>query len=107
MSAGISAVGWALIAVSSASAIYSAQQQKKSQALQRDAQADAKRAALKAESQADEAMNAQNMAMPDTASMMSAAMLSGKAGASGTMLTGAKGVDKSKLELQRNVLLGQ
>lgn len=106
MSAGISAVGWALIAVSSASAIYSAQQNRKSQDLQKQAQADAKRAALKAEGQADEAMNAQNMALPDTNAMMSSAMLSGKAGASGTMLTGAKGVDKSKLELQRNTLLG-
>jgi len=50
--------------------------------------------------------NAQNMSLPDTGAMMSSAMLSGKAGQSGTMLTGAKGIDKNKLELQRNTLLG-
>lgn len=57
--------------------------------------------------QADEATNAANMKSPDTAAMLSSAMLSGRSGQSGTMLTGPQGVDKSKLNLQRNTLLGQ
>lgn len=101
MSALITAV--VVAAVGTGYSIYAGERNAK---MQKQAQADAKKAALKAEGQADEAMNAQNMALPDTASMMSSAMLSGKAGASGTLLTGAKGVDKSKLELQRNTLLG-
>lgn len=90
-----------------ASLAYSVYSGERSATAQKKAQADAKRTALKAESQADQAMNAQNMSLPDTAAMTSSAMLSGKAGASGTMLTGPGGVDKSKLSLQRKTLLGE
>ena len=80
---------------------------KKSLAQQNDAQKEAKQQALAQEKAADEATNQQNMKSPDTGAMMSAAMMSGKSGVSGTMLTGAQGVEKDKLGVKRNTLLGQ
>ena len=59
------------------------------------------------EKAADEATNAQSMKSPDTNAMMSAAMMSGKSGVSGTMLTGSQGVEKDKLNTKRSTLLGQ
>ena len=55
---------------------------------------------------ADEATNRANQKNPDTAAILSAAQQSGKAGASGTMLTGPTGVDVSTLQLGKNTLLG-
>lgn len=75
-----------------------AQQEKAQRKAEQNAQAQA--------TAAEEASNAANMKMPDTAAMMSSAMLSGKAGQSGTMLTGPQGVKKDKLGLQKNTLLG-
>jgi len=83
---------------------HSQQQQALSQ--QESAQRQAEQNALKQEKAADEASNAANMKSPDTAAMMSSAMLSGKSGQSGTMLTGAQGVTKDKLGVQKNTLLG-
>lgn len=82
------------------------QNAKKAYALQADANKQAEANALSQEKAADEASNAANMKTPDTAAMMSSAMLSGKAGASGTMLTGAQGVKKDKLGLSKSNLLG-
>lgn len=80
---------------------------KKALKQQESAQSEAKQTALAQEKAADEASNAQNMKSPDTNAMMSAAMMSGKSGVSGTMLTGAQGVDKDKLNTKRSTLLGQ
>ena len=111
MAAGISAVGWATIAACTATTLYSATQSsknsKKALKQQESAQQEAKTQALAQEKAADEASNAQNMKSPDTNAMMSAAMMSGKSGVSGTMLTGAQGVDKDKLNTKRSTLLGQ
>jgi len=111
MAAGISAVGWAIIAATTATSLYSANQSsknsKKALAQQESAQSEAKQAALAQEKAADEASNMQNMKSPDTGAMMSAAMMSGKSGVSGTMLTGAQGVEKDKLNTKRSTLLGQ
>lgn len=79
---------------------------KKALAQQKDAQVQAQQNADKAAAQADEDFNRQNQKSPDTQAMLASAMLSGKGGASGTMLTGPGGIDKDKLALQRSTLLG-
>lgn len=97
----------ALAAIAGYGAVSSNKNAKKSLAAQNDAQKEARQQALAQEKAADEASNAQNMKSPDTNAMMSAAMMSGKSGVSGTMLTGAQGVDKDKLNTKRSTLLGQ
>lgn len=109
MSFGISAATWAAIAaagVGAYSAYSSNKNAKASLAQQEKAQRKAEQNAQAQATSAEEASNAANMKMPDTAAMMSSAMLSGKAGQSGTMLTGPQGVKKDKLGLQKNTLLG-
>jgi Flp pilus assembly protein TadB len=56
--------------------------------------------------QADQDMNRANQKKPDTSAILSAASQAGKAGASGTMLTGPQGVDPNALNLGKNTLLG-
>ena len=75
--------------------------------MQSKAQQQAKDAALKQESAADQANNKANQKRPDTMAILDQAAQSGKGGASGTMLTGAAGVDPSALNLGRSTLLGQ
>ena len=62
-------------------------------------------AALTAQ-RAEEATNRANAKAPNSAAAMSAALLAGKGGNAGTMLTGPGGVDPSKLTLGRATLLG-
>jgi hypothetical protein len=62
--------------------------------------------ALKQEDAASQALNRANQKKPDTMAILSAAQQSGKLGASGTMLTGAQGVDPNALSLGKNTLLG-
>ena len=66
----------------------------------------AKSNALKTQQAADEANNRANAKSPDVTAMMSANLLAGKSGQSGTMLTGPQGVDASTLTLGKNTLLG-
>lgn len=106
MSFGISAAAWTAIAATTTAAysIYSGQQQAKANsAAMQQAQANA----LKQEKAADEASNRANQKRPDTMALLSAAQQSGKAGASGTMLTGPQGVDPNLLALGKSTLLGQ
>lgn len=63
--------------------------------------------AAKMAADADQANNRANQKKPDTSAILSAAQQSGKAGASGTLLTGPQGVDLNALTLGKNVLLGQ
>lgn len=56
--------------------------------------------------QQEEATNRANQKDPDSSAILSAIQQAGKAGASGTMLTGSQGVDTSSLTLGKNVLLG-
>ena len=63
--------------------------------------------AAKQEQAADQATNQANQKKPNTAGILDAAAQAGKAGASGTMLTGPQGVDPSALALGKNTLLGQ
>lgn len=55
---------------------------------------------------ADEATNRANQKRPDTSAILGAAQQAGKAGASGTMLTGPTGIDPSTLQLGKSTLLG-
>lgn len=55
---------------------------------------------------ADEATNRANRKTANVGAAMDAALLSGRAGAGGTMLTGAQGVPADQLNLGRNTLLG-
>lgn len=66
----------------------------------------AKANALKNQQASDEANNRANAKSPDTAAMLSANMLAGKTGQSGTMLTGTQGVDPTTLTLGKTTLLG-
>lgn len=85
---------------------YSTQQTaKKQNKLTRDSMEQAQRNSDAQAKQADEDINRANMKSPDTAAMMSDAMLTGKQGASGTLLTGAQGVT-DKLKLNKTTLLG-
>lgn len=81
------------------------------------AQSDAAKAAEKSASQAqanaekqakaaDEATNRANTKRADTGAALDSATQAGKAGASGTMLTGPQGIDPTALNLSKNTLLG-
>lgn len=95
--------GIAATVVSTAVSYSNAQKQNK---LTKQSMEQAQRNADAAAKQADEDINRANMKSPDTAAMMSDAMLTGKQGVSGTMLTGAQGIGKDKLKLNKTTLLG-
>jgi len=82
---------------------YSANQQKQQQ---KGAQYQAQQAALKQEKQMEQQLNAANKKRPNTSAMLDSASQSARAGQSGTMLTGAQGVDPSMLTLGKTTLLG-
>lgn len=71
------------------------------------AQAESKALMDKQLKAADENMNRSMQKRPDTRRIQDQAEQAGKAGASGTMLTGPQGVDTASLQLGRNTLLGQ
>ena len=72
----------------------------------KDAQKEARMRADQQAEQAEQDLNAANKKRPNTNAMLDDAAQAGKAGASGTMLTGAQGVDPSTLALGKNTLLG-
>jgi uncharacterized protein (DUF2345 family) len=74
---------------------------------QSSAQNEARANAEKQATAADQAQNKANQKKPDTSAILSAAGQAGKAGESGTMLTGPAGVGASTLNLGKNTLLGQ
>lgn len=102
MSFGWTAGVWLTIA-STATSIYSAQQQRVASSRANDI---AKSNALLNQKASDEANNRANAKAPDSAASMASAMLAGRAGQSGTMLTGPQGVDPNLLTLGKNTLLG-
>ena len=103
MSGGSSAILAAAVVASTVISYRNGQDAKQAQsAAQQQAQANA----LKQERAADQAMNQANQKKPDTAAILSAAQQSGKAGASGTMLTGPAGIDPNSLTLGKSTLLG-
>jgi hypothetical protein len=62
--------------------------------------------AQKQEKVADEATNRANTKRPGTGAALESATQAGKAGASGTILTGPQGIDPAALNLGKNTLLG-
>ena len=62
--------------------------------------------AKKQEKAAAEATNRANTKRADTGAALDFATQAGKAGASGTMLTGPQGIDPATLNLSKNTLLG-
>lgn len=63
-------------------------------------------AAEAARKQAEEEMNKANQKRPNTQAILNAAMLAGRGGASGTMLSGPQGVDAGAMTLGKNSALG-
>ena len=57
-------------------------------------------------SAAEQANNKASQKRPDIAGALASAMLAGKAGSSGTMLTGPGGIDPGALQLGKSTLLG-
>lgn len=96
----------AALAVAAAGTSYSIYSGEKQAAAQEKAQGQAKEAALKQESMADQANNKANQKKPDISAIMSAAQQASKTGGSSTMLTGPGGIDPSALQLGKTSLLG-
>ena len=105
MSFGFTAATWLAIGagVSAAATINQADTARRVGNTANDA---AKANALKTQQQSDEANNRANAKSPDITAMLSANMLAGKQGQSGTMLTGSSGIDPSLLTLGKSSLLG-
>jgi hypothetical protein len=92
----------AAVAGTAMSAVQGSEQADAAKKSMQQAQANADRTAA----QADQDFNRANQKKPDTSAILSAAQQAGKGGQSGTMLTGAQGVDPSALTLGKNTLLG-
>ena len=99
----MSGVVTAAAVVGAAYSVYNGQQQASAQ---KKAQAQATKTANDQATAADQAMNAANQKRPDTNAILDAATQSGRGGVSGTMLTGATGVDKNSMALGKSTLLG-
>lgn len=97
-------------AAGTANAYAQGQQQKKSANRAADqAEEQARQQATAAEKQlslAEQDTNRANQKRANTGSLLDAASQAGKAGASGTMLTGPMGVDPNALNLGKSTLLG-
>jgi hypothetical protein len=105
MSFGWSAAIWSAISVGTSVAIagYTTDAARKNANTANDQN---KAASLKNQQQADQANNRANAKTPDSAAAMAANIMAGKAGQSGTMLTGPQGIDPTQLTLGKNTLLG-
>lgn len=93
----------AVMAAATAYSAYSSNQQRQQM---KGANYKAEQNAIKQEKQAEQDMNRANQKKPDTMAMLNDAAQKGRAGQSGTMLTGPQGVDPSMLTLGKNTLLG-
>lgn len=94
----------AVAAVASvANSVYQGERQSK---FQKKSSRQAELNAKKQERDAEQQLNAQTQKRPNTSAMLDAASQNARGGASGTMLTGAQGVDPSMLTLGKNTLLG-
>lgn len=107
MSLGISAATWGLISagVAAVGTVNAVHQGNMAQKQQTTAQNQAKAAALKQEKLAEQDMNRRNRKSPNLQSIL-AGNANGRAGVSGTMLTGPQGVASSDLSLGKSSLLG-
>ena len=108
MSAGISAAAWVGIAaiIGAGAAVTQSEDAKRARAAQEAAQKAAKLEADRQQKAAEEAFNAQNKKKPDISGIVRENSAANAGGASGTMLTGAAGVDPNALSLSKTTLLG-
>lgn len=93
-------------AVAAAAATASYVQGQKQMSAQKTATKQAKAASDLTAKQQEEATNKANKKSPDVASLMYDNMQQASGGESGTMLTGAQGVDQASLSLGKSTLLG-
>ena len=96
----------AAIAIGGLATGYQVYQGERAAKKQDAAQAQALQQSQKAARQADIANNKANQKRANPASALDAAKQAGKAGQSGTLLTGSQGVDPSTLSLGKSTLLG-
>ena len=110
MSGAIIATTAVAAAATVGASIYSGRkQEKQARAAADQAQRNADQAQRNADKQAkaaEEATNRAEQKSANAAARLDEAALAGKAGMSGTMLTGPQGVDPSQLMLAKNTLLG-
>lgn len=92
--------------VAAVGTVASIQSAKKQASAQKKAAEQAQANAVKQAKAADEATNAANQKRANPRAALDNAMMSSKSGASGTMLTGAGGVDPASLQLGKTTLLG-
>lgn len=97
---GATSIVMAAAAVAGTAISYQNSQEQKKAA--KNAQANAQ----KQEKAAEEATNRANAKRADTGAALDLATQAGKAGPSGTMLTGPQGIDTAALSLGKNTLLG-
>ena len=103
---GAATATWAMAAAAVAGTVVSYQNGQEQKKAAEKASQQAQANALKQEKAADEATNRANQKRANTAGILDAAAQSGKAGASGTMLTGPQGIDPNLLNLGKTTLLG-
>lgn len=89
-----------------ASTAYSVYQGERADKAQNKARKEAERNAKKQQNQAEQDANRANRRGPNTQGILDATAQQARGGESGTMLTGAQGVDLSQLQLGKNTLLG-
>lgn len=103
---GATTAAYVVAATMAASTAYSAYAGNKADQNQRSAQRQSLRTAEDQTNAAEQANNKANQKRPDVAGALASAMLAGKAGSSGTMLTGPGGIDPNALQLGKSTLLG-
>lgn len=103
---GATTAMYVVAAVSAAAAATSYVQGKKQTAAQEKAAKQAKASSDASAKQQEEATNKANSKTPDVGAMLSENAQSALSGQSGTLLTGASGVDPNSLTLGKNTLLG-
>lgn len=103
---GATTAAYVVAATMAASTAYQAYAGNKAGQDQRSAQRQSMRTAQDQANAAEQANNRANQKRPDVAGALSSALMSGKAGASGTMLTGPGGIDPNALQLGKSTLLG-
>lgn len=96
----------ALVGTMIATTAYQAYAGNKAGQDQRSAQRQSLRTAEDQANAAEQASNKANQKRPDVAGALSSALMSGKAGSYGTMLTGPGGIDPNALQLGKSTLLG-
>lgn len=100
-------MGIAAAVAAVASTAYTVYSGERAAGAQSSAQNEARANANRQAAAAEQAQNKANQKRPDTSAILSAVGQAGKAGESGTLLTGPAGVGANTLNLGRNTLLGQ